>query len=451
LTVILNIAIVGTMNGLYLWSTLRDLSTNARIGIQFGFAFLTLLWSLAVRGFVDTKIKESQYGVWLFVILYLFNSVLIPCLVTALSSPSCYQRLLVEPHSITSTYLFQKCVNELIDLPESICVESSLTEMDPLKITPPFTYSYQCEATLLTSYIPVYFYSVSLQFISILMKLLMAFYSHPNHYPTFIFKTFPGVFWPLYWNKEATLSLPSVRIIRPSEIICITINHLILFLTFGLCSPVLGCYLLLFICANLCSWVLFVGRFLKLRLNVFHNNTARLSRSCDHQTLSSISNPMDDQIDEEENSANKLSSLQDEFIELLSSQLKPISTYIIVSKRPVVVTSGLFITLLCWEMVADAEGFDQALWVPLTGISMILLIWMIDRWLSQGIAAFPLITFLWNSLWFMKKQSLHPPDDEDPARMTVEFSRPSQASQYSPREFSESKSDCSNGELEGKG
>jgi hypothetical protein len=90
LTVILNIAIVGTMNGLYLLSTLRDLSTNVRIGIQFSFACFSLLWNIALRGLLETDLKESRSGVWLFLILHLLNSVLIPCVVTALSSPSCY-------------------------------------------------------------------------------------------------------------------------------------------------------------------------------------------------------------------------------------------------------------------------------------------------------------------------------------------------------------------------
>jgi Leucine-rich repeat (LRR) protein len=90
-TVIINLGVVGTMNGLYLWSTLRDLSTSAQVGIQFGFAFSCLLWTFAVRGLIGTNIKESRYGVWLFLILYLLNSVVIPCVVTALSSPSCYQ------------------------------------------------------------------------------------------------------------------------------------------------------------------------------------------------------------------------------------------------------------------------------------------------------------------------------------------------------------------------
>jgi hypothetical protein len=80
------------VNGLYLWSTLMDLSRDLRIWIQFSFGLFSSLWGvLVLRGVLSPKIKESVYGVWLFLCLNIVNTVVIPCLVTALSSPSCYQ------------------------------------------------------------------------------------------------------------------------------------------------------------------------------------------------------------------------------------------------------------------------------------------------------------------------------------------------------------------------
>jgi Leucine-rich repeat (LRR) protein len=88
---LLNVAVVGTVNGLYLWSTLLDLKGDVRIWIQVSFAFFSLLWSLVLRHRLPSNIKESKSEVWLFTSLNLMNNVIIPCLVTALSSPSCYQ------------------------------------------------------------------------------------------------------------------------------------------------------------------------------------------------------------------------------------------------------------------------------------------------------------------------------------------------------------------------
>jgi Leucine-rich repeat (LRR) protein len=99
-----NIAVVGTVNGLYLWSTLLDLSNLMRILIQFSFGLFTFVWRvLILRGGLPTRLKESRYGVRLFTYLNIVNTVIIPCVVTALSDPSCYQvtKILISPiHSL---------------------------------------------------------------------------------------------------------------------------------------------------------------------------------------------------------------------------------------------------------------------------------------------------------------------------------------------------------------
>jgi hypothetical protein len=89
--VILNIGIVGAVNGLYVWSTLLDLASDVRLWIQLSFALFSFLWGATLRRGLPAHIKESRYGVWLFTCLNVINNVMIPCVVTALSTPSCYQ------------------------------------------------------------------------------------------------------------------------------------------------------------------------------------------------------------------------------------------------------------------------------------------------------------------------------------------------------------------------
>jgi hypothetical protein len=89
---VLNIAVVGAVNGLYLWSTLIDLSASQRMSIQFAFGFFSLLWGgTLLRAALPTHMERSKYGVWLSACLSVVNQVAIPCLTTALSTPSCYQ------------------------------------------------------------------------------------------------------------------------------------------------------------------------------------------------------------------------------------------------------------------------------------------------------------------------------------------------------------------------
>jgi hypothetical protein len=91
LVFLLNIIVVGTVNGLYVWSTLLDLASDDRLRIQLSFALFSSLWIVVLRRGLPSQIKESSYGVWLFLCLHATNSVMIPCAVTALSTPSCYQ------------------------------------------------------------------------------------------------------------------------------------------------------------------------------------------------------------------------------------------------------------------------------------------------------------------------------------------------------------------------
>jgi hypothetical protein len=95
-----NIVVVGTVNGLYIWSTLLDLESNIRAWIQLSFALFSFLWNVVLRIGLPSRIKESRYGVWLFLCLNIINNVMIPCMVTALSTPSCYQ---VSPSAISDS------------------------------------------------------------------------------------------------------------------------------------------------------------------------------------------------------------------------------------------------------------------------------------------------------------------------------------------------------------
>jgi hypothetical protein len=225
------------VNGLYLWSTLQNLSADVRICIQFSFGLFSILWSAVIRGSLSSKIKESRYGVWLLTCLSMTNNVVIPCLVTALSSPSCYlvsslhyqstlslsfflscssdpltsflflflQRLLVPPEKISSSYSYQKCRYFSLSLDEFTCLLYIQIPMSALSLTPPFTYSYQCGSTLLTTYIPIYMYSMSLQLLSIFLKLFFFFSSHQPQYPQWFLKNFPGLYWPFLTENNSIL------------------------------------------------------------------------------------------------------------------------------------------------------------------------------------------------------------------------------------------------------
>jgi hypothetical protein len=182
--------------------------------------------------------------------------------------------LLVPPDEISSSYLYQRCTLILFD-PDgrTECLLSAPAIMDVLKITPPFFYSYQCGSTLLTSYIPVHMYSISMKVLFDVVTLIIIFSSsNMAELPAWLLALFPGVCWPSHWKnciESFDLEKKSIRLIEPHQIISRTMNNVILLLSFGLCSPVLCVCIAVSICVYLCSWLLLIGRF------VFHRIQSR--------------------------------------------------------------------------------------------------------------------------------------------------------------------------------
>jgi hypothetical protein len=240
--------------------------------------------------------------------------------------------------------------------------------MDVLKITPPFTYSYQCGSTLLTSYLPIYMYSISLQIISTLVKLVIIFTASNSPPQTFqwLRNWLPNIFWPLDRNtREIILSYPG-RLIEPYRLVTSVVENLMLFLSFGLCCPSLSVSITINIALQLSCSLMLIGRFV-------------FSCCVDDTTLGgSLSS---DQVcfvrDKRSRTIVGNREEGDILINLLAHQLDGVNTSLLVCKWPLIFTSCSFVTVLCWDMVGDQVGWYEALWVPAAGVVMVgmLCVW----------------------------------------------------------------------------
>jgi hypothetical protein len=185
----------------------------------------------------------------------------------------------VAPDDLSSFYPYQYCTLSLI-LPDGSkeCLVTASAFMDVLKITPPFFYSYQCGSTLLTSYLPVHMYSISLQVMFTIVTLIIVFWSSSRaEHPRWLLSSFPGVCWP---SQSIGIDLEKrPTMIKPHQIISKTMNNIILLLSFGLCSPVLCAFIALSICLHLCSWLMLIGRFVSVRTDALHPSRLPLSSS----------------------------------------------------------------------------------------------------------------------------------------------------------------------------
>jgi hypothetical protein len=287
---------------------------------------------------------------------------------------------LVPPEDISSSYSYRACARSLINPDGLICLLSPPTLMEILYITPPFSYTYQCGSTLLTSYLLVYMYSISLQIFSLLMRLILVFSTNFTQHPNWFMKLFPGIYWPSKWksDNQSSRDVPrtkSPRLLRPAQIISGAMYHMILLLSFGLCSPVLAGYITFSLCANMCCWLVLIGRF----LSYYRNITAEAPTSPGRYfiflfvLILFIFSPTAAQGNE-----NYVLVLN-----RLNQQLDGVNAYLLVCKWPIILTSSSFASLLCWEMAGDDGGWSNNLWVPIVGVAMMMMIWMWDRLLIK--------------------------------------------------------------------
>jgi hypothetical protein len=248
--------------------------------------------------------------------------------------------------------------------------------MDILRITPPFFYNYQCGSTLLTSYIPVYMYSVSIQLLSSVASFSFIILSTNAQHPAWLRNRFSGVCWPSRWRNvdyhlsEMNIDGEPIRLINPHQIISRMMNNIVLLLSFGLCSPVLCCYITLSSCVHLSCWLILIGRFVCHRIDTL--DATRLSSSSRQNSMSSLS-PFRPSFLE----SGKI--IEDQLLLLLDQQLHGVTSSLLVCKWPIILTSCFFVTLLCWDMAGDQGGWLQAVWVPIAGVVIATWIWVWDR------------------------------------------------------------------------
>lgn len=147
------------------------------LGVNVAFVFVTLYESFAVLTLAQILLSIFKLG-WnnalsptlkkwttkhlitsrldymsmqLFVAL--FNNISIPCLVVAIISPDCFYTLFVAAAPVVSQYSFEECGS----YSQAGCIGTAV-QVATTSYAPPFAYSFQCSAGLLSYYVPVFVY-----------------------------------------------------------------------------------------------------------------------------------------------------------------------------------------------------------------------------------------------------------------------------------------------------
>lgn len=88
---LVNIAIVGTVNGCYIYLTSQSLSPTSLVISQISLAVFKVIWNVAIVPSLARPMKSADKIIRVELVLLLFNNILLPCIVTALTSPACFQ------------------------------------------------------------------------------------------------------------------------------------------------------------------------------------------------------------------------------------------------------------------------------------------------------------------------------------------------------------------------
>ena len=229
------------------------------------------------------------------------------------------------------------------------CLSESIRTVDVSPIQPPFLYNNQCTSIMLISYIPVYVFVYAIEFVgNILLTGYLLCMDYEN-IPKWLRVGVKGVFWPNH-NWYITES-DSDFMLNATEIIYFDIlKHLVVFVTFAMACPYLAIILLLTVLMKLYLWRFVIGRFAYEKICKINGGEGE----------------------------------QDDGLALVKSACVPIIASLEVNMRPIVMSSAVLYSFICWDIAGDDIGWRESFWAPMTILIFPILLWtslcLFERW-----------------------------------------------------------------------
>jgi hypothetical protein len=160
-------------------------------------------------------------------------------------------------------------------------------------------------------------------------------------------------------------------IMKPDRIISQFTHHLIIALTFGMCSPPLACGVLAVIVATAMFWRGIIGKYILA-------NTSKVTKE-----------QMAKNTDAEYHVTGDTLDACNENIRRLEACLETCESSLDLVMYPLLWGSSIFFAFLCWDNAGDEVGWRKSIWLPLTIISGPILVSVVDvcyrRYVACGI------------------------------------------------------------------
>eukprot|EP01038_Epipyxis_sp_PR26KG_P013844 gene13844-18567_t len=289
---IIDIAIIGVCNGLFIYIILHENVTNVRLA-EVALAIIKLLMNELVVPIVLLKFGKyfkSKSTITLRITLVVINSVIIPCAMTAAINTNCFFYIISKPPIVSTNYEYTVCNNfavqdnSLLNIVKNQCLETANVQK-VVSYYPAFTYTYQCAASLISNYSSVFIYQYIIgSFIIPVIWEILHFLNRSEvvENPDIIMvagKVLPPILAPMSEKRVEALRHSQGEIFNIGKFITWTLSALIILVTFGALFPPLAVVICISILSKTYYTQLIIGRRTleadKLKLRKYHEVLAK--------------------------------------------------------------------------------------------------------------------------------------------------------------------------------
>ena len=300
-----------------------------------------IVWGRWVLPYMRAALtQQKNYGkvqVITEVVVNILNNIVVPCCVVAGVSPNCFYYALVSAPSVESVAVNAECAN--MDPNTNKCLEFAYTYV-PASFAPPYSYNYQCSASLITYYVPAF---VSMCIVSTVVTPLVQYicrWLHKNSttYP-YLHRLLGYVLPRLMKPIDLTASVSSKGFLNSNGLMTTLIGLLALILTFGVMFPPLCVALTVSVLAS---------------VFMFRVNVRRFINSATEQQRDQIVKLLQAECNNEE-----------------PTKMLKYSVWVLVTVR------CWFYNLFLFDTLGDAVGFEKAYWVLIVMPLMPLILYVV--------------------------------------------------------------------------
>lgn len=286
------------LNSLYVAALASNrISLAAKMLSQVVMAFVKLFLNMVVVKSLVAKITFGKSKAKLHTLMLIVNTLVAPCLATALADSSCFSELFTGSGMICSSYSFRACLEadqELVDSVYKTVCSHYETPSFVVEFSPAFTYNYSCGAEILMAYIPVFIYSYVMLAVGAPLLYYLLSIVPARFIPSILLRNIDCVLRPQDFHtfsseKDQPKAPPARSFIQSGSIQALFIQHICILLTFGMNSPLLSCAICFAMVINSSMWQYIIFRYMRHTYeSLSTDSSAGLSPSADDNAFSPL-------------------------------------------------------------------------------------------------------------------------------------------------------------------